>query len=211
MTLTFGTAGLRAPVGPGDGQMNVKQVTRVTAGLASWFAERSAELNRHHEAPSSLESGIGRALYGDEGPMQFVVGHDARYGSSIFATTAAEVLAGAGFDVMLLPNRDQIQLADVLSALGHPIRLAIVAGLSDGGQRRCGAIVHGVTKSTLTHHWRVLRDAGVIFQEPSGRENLLSLRFDDLNARFPGLLPSIIATFTEDDAVRAAIDEYLTD
>lgn len=104
MTLTFGTAGLRAPVGPGDGQMNVKQVTRVTAGLASWFAERSAELNRHHEAPSSLESGIGRALYGDEGPMQFVVGHDARYGSSIFATTAAEVLAGAGFDVMLLPS-----------------------------------------------------------------------------------------------------------
>lgn len=104
MTLTFGTAGLRAPVGPGDGQMNVKQVTRVTAGLASWFAERSAELNRHHEAPSSLESGIGRALYGEEGPMQFVVGHDARYGSSIFATTAAEVLAGAGFDVMLLPS-----------------------------------------------------------------------------------------------------------
>ena len=104
MTLTFGTAGLRAPVGPGDGQMNVKQVTRVTAGLASWFAERSAGLNRHHEAPSSLESGIGHALYGDEGPMQFVVGYDARYGSSIFARTAAEVLAGAGYDVILLPG-----------------------------------------------------------------------------------------------------------
>ncbi|MDI9893330.1 helix-turn-helix domain-containing protein [Rhodococcus sp. IEGM 1381] len=110
---------------------------------------------------------------------------------------------------MLLPNRDQIQLEEVLSALGHPVRLAIVAALTDGDQHRCGSIVSGVSKSTLTHHWRVLRDAGVIFQEPSGRENLLSLRTDDLDARFPGFLTSVTQAMAEDPSLRASIGDYL--
>jgi DNA-binding transcriptional ArsR family regulator len=112
---------------------------------------------------------------------------------------------------MLLPNRDQIELAEVLSALGHPVRLAIFAALTDGDQHRCGSIVHGVSKSTLTHHWRVLRDAGVIFQEPSGRENLLSLRSVDLDARFPGFLESIVGALRNDDLLRNSVAQYLDD
>lgn len=87
---------------------------------------------------------------------------------------------------------EDIELSDVLSALGHPARLQIVQVLADDTEHACGGIVPGISKSTLTHHWKVLRDAGVINQRPSGRENLLSLRRDDLDQRFPGLLDSIL-------------------
>lgn len=59
-------------------------------------------------------------------------------------------------------------------------------------QHTCGSIVDGVPKSNLTHHYRVLRDAGIIWQRPSGRETLQSLRREDLDARFPGLLDSLL-------------------
>jgi DNA-binding transcriptional ArsR family regulator len=90
------------------------------------------------------------------------------------------------------PTREQITLEGVMEALSHPIRLRVLGELSDGSERACGNIVDGVSKSTLTHHWRVLRDSGVINQRPSGRENLLSIRRDDLDARFPGLLDVVL-------------------
>jgi DNA-binding transcriptional ArsR family regulator len=98
------------------------------------------------------------------------------------------------------PTTDQIELDEVLNALGHPIRLAVVEVLAKGGEHACGSILGDptVSKSTLTHHWRVLRDSGVINQRPSGRENLLSLRRDDLNSRFPGLIDAVIANIAKD-------------
>lgn len=89
---------------------------------------------------------------------------------------------------------EDMRLPEVLTALGHPVRLQIVRVLADHEEHRCGGIVEGISKSTLTHHWKALRDAGVIDQRPSGRENLLSLRRDDLDERFPGLLDSILAS-----------------
>ncbi|MEV6412421.1 helix-turn-helix domain-containing protein [Kribbella sp. NPDC051718] len=91
------------------------------------------------------------------------------------------------------PAREQIRLEDVLAALGNPLRMTVLQVLANGGEYPCGAIVEGVSKSTLTHHWRVLRESGVINQRASGRELLLSLRRDDLDARFPGLLTTILA------------------
>lgn len=90
------------------------------------------------------------------------------------------------------PDRDQIRIENVLSALGNPMRLTVVRVLSDGEEHNCGSILDGVSKSSMTHHWRVLRDAGVIWQRPSGRENLLSLRRADLDHRYPGLLDAIL-------------------
>jgi DNA-binding transcriptional ArsR family regulator len=90
------------------------------------------------------------------------------------------------------PTRDQIQLQDVFAALGNPTRLRAVRTLATGGEHRCGSLISGVSKSTLTHHWRVLREAGVILQRPSGRELLVSLRREDLDARFPGLLDVVL-------------------
>ncbi|CAM3802875.1 ArsR/SmtB family transcription factor [Xenorhabdus thuongxuanensis] len=109
------------------------------------------------------------------------------------------------------PERNQIRLENVLSALGNPMRMTVVHVLADGGEHTCGSILKGVSKSTLTHHWRVLRDSGVIWQKPSGRENLLSLRKEDLDARFPGLLASFLMAIEEDELTGDTIKQYNPD
>ena len=55
-----------------------------------------------------------------------------------------------------------------------------------------------VTKSTCTHHFKVLRDAGVIRQRQEGTRRLNTLRRDDLEARFPGLLGTILEAAATD-------------
>ncbi|MGW5349754.1 ArsR/SmtB family transcription factor [Streptomyces sp. NPDC004031] len=98
------------------------------------------------------------------------------------------------------PTREQIRLENVLTALGHPMRLSVVRTLAAGGEHPCGALLKNVAKSTLTHHWKVLREGGLIWQRPSGRELLLSLRRDDIDARFPGLLDSVLDAIGSADA-----------
>jgi DNA-binding transcriptional ArsR family regulator len=93
------------------------------------------------------------------------------------------------------PSREQIVLEDVLAALGHPVRMQILRALTDTGECPCSGVTESlsITKSTATHHWRVLREAGVIHQRPDGRNVLTTVRCEDLNARFPGLLDTILA------------------
>jgi len=107
------------------------------------------------------------------------------------------------------PERAQIRLENVLTALGNPLRLAVVRALASEGERACGSLLQGQTKSTMTHHWRVLRDSGVIWQRPSGRENLLSLRKDDLEERFPGLLHSLLGALENDPVTEATTAQHL--
>jgi DNA-binding transcriptional ArsR family regulator len=90
------------------------------------------------------------------------------------------------------PSRGDLELATVLHALSDPMRLRIVAGLSVLDDRTCKSFDLPVTKSTCTHHFRVLREAGVIRQRLEGTTKLNSLRRDDLEARFPGLLESVL-------------------
>lgn len=91
------------------------------------------------------------------------------------------------------PEPEQIQLENVLLALGNPLRLAIIRQLADGSEASCNALrPPDIAKSTMTHHWRVLRNSGVIWQRPQGRENMISLRSEDLNNRFPGLLETLL-------------------
>src|SRR5271157_4374996 len=100
------------------------------------------------------------------------------------------------------PDRDEFQLADVLHALSDPQRLSIVRCLAgDPAPRRCGGFALDVTKSTLTHHFRVLREAGVIEQREEGTARLNSLRREDLEQRFPGLLDAILLRSRESAAV----------
>jgi DNA-binding transcriptional ArsR family regulator len=92
------------------------------------------------------------------------------------------------------PATDALELTGVLHALSDPQRLAIVRVLAASDEpRRCGGFGLSVTKSTLTHHFRVLRRAGVIAQQEDGTAKLNSLRRADLDARFPGLLDAILA------------------
>ena len=95
-------------------------------------------------------------------------------------------------DPLRHPAVEEIELASVLHALSDPIRLSIVAGLAAQDDRTCKSFELPVTKSTCTHHFRVLREAGVIRQRLEGTTKLSSLRRDDIEARFPGLLESIL-------------------
>jgi DNA-binding transcriptional ArsR family regulator len=90
------------------------------------------------------------------------------------------------------PARAQISLAPVLTALSDPVRLAIVCKLANGCELSCSSFHVPIAKSTLTHHLRVLREAGVITQRQVGTSKLTCLRRDDLDARFPGLLDSVL-------------------
>src|SRR5918999_4181004 len=91
------------------------------------------------------------------------------------------------------PRRAEIELGAVLHALSDPVRLRIVAALAGGdGEHTCGSFDVPVTKSTCTHHFKVLREAGVIHQRQEGTARLNALRSADLEARFPGLLATVL-------------------
>ncbi|MEA2145986.1 MAG: hypothetical protein QOG59_1573 [Solirubrobacteraceae bacterium] len=90
------------------------------------------------------------------------------------------------------PAVHEIELASVLHALSDPMRLKIVHFLAAGGEHTCKSIDLPVTKSTCTHHFRVLREAGVMSQRLEGTTRLNALRRADLEARFPGLLDSVL-------------------
>jgi DNA-binding transcriptional ArsR family regulator len=90
------------------------------------------------------------------------------------------------------PAPEEIELAAVLHALSDPMRLRIVQMLAGGGEHTCKSINLPVTKSTCTHHFRVLREAGVMSQRLEGTTRLNGLRRAELDARFPGLLDSVL-------------------
>lgn len=89
------------------------------------------------------------------------------------------------------PPADAIDVVEVMHAFADPTRLAIVRQLVDDGDRACGSFDVDVSPSTLSHHFKVLREAGVISQREQGRRRLTSLRSAVLEERFPGLLSSI--------------------
>jgi len=93
------------------------------------------------------------------------------------------------------PKRNEIEIPALLHALSDPQRLQIVRKLAqDTEPRPCGTLKLAVAKSTMTHHFRVLREAGLIHQERQGTVKLTSLRRDDLEARFPGLLDAVLGS-----------------
>lgn len=92
------------------------------------------------------------------------------------------------------PSADTIRLEAVLHALADPARLEVVRFLAKSDREvACSEIDLAVSKSTGTHHYRVLREAGVISQVYRGTAKMNSLRRADLDALFPGLLDSVIA------------------
>jgi DNA-binding transcriptional ArsR family regulator len=92
------------------------------------------------------------------------------------------------------PGRKDLSLDTVLSALGDPTRLAIVSRLDSLGETSCGNLGVDTPKSTVSHHLKVLREAGVSQVRQEGTLRYLSLRKEDLDARFPGLLASVLAS-----------------
>ena len=91
------------------------------------------------------------------------------------------------------PSPDDLELPAVLHALSDPARLEIVRTLGSGDECCCGDFELAVSKPTLSHHLRVLREAGLTATRCDGRKRLISLRSGDVDTRFPGLLHAVLA------------------
>ncbi|MGE6632032.1 ArsR/SmtB family transcription factor [Bacillus sp. NPDC077027] len=93
----------------------------------------------------------------------------------------------------LHPEVEELTLINVLQALADPVRLEIVRCLSQTDERTCGTYYDmKLAKSTLSHHFKVLREAGVVRVRIDGKHRYYSLRKDDVEAAFPGLLSSVL-------------------
>jgi DNA-binding transcriptional ArsR family regulator len=92
------------------------------------------------------------------------------------------------------PAVGELRLVDVLHALSDPARLEIVRRLGDGHEHACSAFhgLGGISVPTLSHHLKVLREAGLTDTRVDGKHRFITLRSDDAEARFPGLLHSVI-------------------
>jgi len=91
------------------------------------------------------------------------------------------------------PDVEEISLPDVLSALSDPVRVGLVRLLSDGRERGWGELRVPVAKSTLSHHLRVLRAAGITRTRQEGTRCYVALRDADLEVRYPGLLRAVLS------------------
>lgn len=90
------------------------------------------------------------------------------------------------------PDRDQIDLSAVLEALSEPIRRDIVLRLLEQGEAPC-QVFDNAPKTNLSYHYARLREAGVTRTRIAGPYRMLSVRAEDLAARFPGLLEAVVA------------------
>jgi DNA-binding transcriptional ArsR family regulator len=93
------------------------------------------------------------------------------------------------------PDTASLDLATVMRVVGDPIRLDMVRLLADGEPRVCSDIqeVVGLPTSTCSYHLKLLREAGFTRVRAAGTNRLITLRFDDLEERFPGLLAVLTA------------------
>jgi DNA-binding transcriptional ArsR family regulator len=91
------------------------------------------------------------------------------------------------------PPADAMHLPSLMAALSDPVRVAIVRALAAQGEIACGTLELGVSPATRSHHFRVLREAGITLTRPSGTHRYVSLRRDELDERFPGLLDAVLA------------------
>ncbi|UGY95304.1 ArsR/SmtB family transcription factor [Streptomyces gobiensis] len=99
------------------------------------------------------------------------------------------------------PARAEIRLEHVLHALADPMRLAVVRTLAAcESELTCSALELPVSKSTCTHHFRVLRETGVISQIYRGTAKMNMLRRDDLDTLFPGLLDCVLTASAQEAA-----------
>ena len=94
------------------------------------------------------------------------------------------------------PAPEEFRLAAILTALADPARLAAVRTLAAKGESPCTRLQQDagltINRTTFSHHQKVLREAGIILARVRGTERILSLRRDDLDKRYPGLLDAIL-------------------
>jgi DNA-binding transcriptional ArsR family regulator len=94
------------------------------------------------------------------------------------------------------PSIDALDLATILRTLGDPLRLDLVKLLADGQELPCGELADrlGLPASTGSYHTRLMREAGITRTRAEGTTRYISLRRDDLEARFPGLVDVLLTS-----------------
>lgn len=100
------------------------------------------------------------------------------------------------------PPRGDLALPSIFRALSDPTRLLIFEHLAIHGPSACTDVGLHLSKPLLSHHFRVLRDAGLIHTSIAGRNHINSVRKDDLEHRYPGLLPALVK------ALRREVNDY---
>lgn len=114
-------------------------------------------------------------------------------GSEAWTPEHAAVPSGdCGPDPLVPDTLEDMELSAILHALSDPVRLGIVSQLAADGELACGSLEVSVAKSTCSHHFRVLREAGVIAQRVDGKCRFNRLRAAELERRFPGLLDAVL-------------------
>ena len=101
------------------------------------------------------------------------------------------------------PKAADLQLTAVLYALSDEVRLRIVQSLDQTEEIACGCFDIDMPKSSLSHHFRVLRAAGVVTSRKDGTALMNRLRRADLDAKFPGLLDSVLASTGDKKKVKS--------
>ncbi len=95
------------------------------------------------------------------------------------------------------PSVDSLDLTTVLAALADPVRRTLLDAIDIGTEPvacSAAATTVDVGAPTVSHHWRVLREAGLIETTVDGRQRFVRIRRDDLERRFPGLLPAVLSS-----------------
>jgi DNA-binding transcriptional ArsR family regulator len=110
-------------------------------------------------------------------------------------------MLGHVMDDVVEPAAEEFQLPRILAALADPNRLAAVRFVARNGESWCAQVMEKallpMTKSTFSHHLRILREAGVLTKRIQGARGYTSLRKADLDSRFPGLIDSIVDAVSE--------------
>ena len=87
---------------------------------------------------------------------------------------------------------EDVAVEFLFHALSDPVRLAIVRQLALTGEASCTALSAGRPKSSMSHHFRVLREAGLVTTRSEGTTHVNALRRPELDERFPGLLDALL-------------------
>jgi DNA-binding transcriptional ArsR family regulator len=103
------------------------------------------------------------------------------------------------------PAESDLDLREIMNALSDDVRLRLVAALADGNYHPCrpDEFDIGVHKSTLSHHFRILREAGITMTRLDGRNHHVRLRREDLGRRFPGLLDAVLHALRTEPSYRS--------
>ncbi len=103
------------------------------------------------------------------------------------------------------PEPRDVSLPAVMQALSDPCRIEILRALMEGGELACGDVPLDVSKATRSHHFAVLREAGLVLTRTEGTRCMTSVRTEEVEERFPGLLELVLREQPKKSGKKAAV------